>query len=283
MFTTGEYSKIARVTRRTLRHYRQIGLFEPIHADQESGYYYYSIEQLPDLHRILALRDLGFTLEQIQRMTQKEIKPEELRGMLEVRKADIEKAMREELQRIRGIESRLQLLEQGIPNVEVIIKPVPEQQVLASGFLCTAPEHGLHMIADMARTLPAEVGNGKLGRMVTMLHAEHFEFVDEMVEMGYFLKEATHIPELSVNGMQFRQRTLPGVSKVASVIISGQPDEWHIGTTAIGAWLAHNNYRINGIQREIWHKYSLLDGEHHTVELQIPIAPGTQLLSSPMS
>ena len=52
MFTTGEFSKIARVTRRTLRHYRDIGLFEPVEVGADSGYHYYTMEQLPQLQRI---------------------------------------------------------------------------------------------------------------------------------------------------------------------------------------------------------------------------------------
>lgn len=271
MFTTGEFSKIARVTRRTLRHYREIGLFNPVRSDRGSGYHFYSIDQLPRLHRILALKDLGFSLEQIRRMTQEDINVDELRGMLQVRKADIEQAMLEELERIRSIESRLQLLEEGLPQLEVIIKSVPEQHLLSSDFICTAPGHGFEMIIQMARLLPPQVGEMNLGTMVTLLHTEDFEYVGETVEIGYYLPDPTFAPEAEVNGMWFRNRTLPAVETMATVVVTGMPDFWHMGSTSIGVWMEHNNYQIAGPQREVWHRFSTLPEDPPTVELQIPV------------
>jgi DNA-binding transcriptional MerR regulator len=62
MFTVGEFSRLAQVSKRMLRYYDEIGLLKPIHTDKVTGYRYYSAEQLPDLNRVLALKDLGLTL-----------------------------------------------------------------------------------------------------------------------------------------------------------------------------------------------------------------------------
>ena len=45
MFTKGEFTRIVRVTRRTLRHYRDIGLFVPVESDADNGYHYYTGSQ----------------------------------------------------------------------------------------------------------------------------------------------------------------------------------------------------------------------------------------------
>jgi DNA-binding transcriptional MerR regulator len=67
MFRIGEFSKIAQAPCSLLRYYDQIGLLKPAHIDQWTGYRYYSAKQLPRLHRIPALKELGLTLEQITR------------------------------------------------------------------------------------------------------------------------------------------------------------------------------------------------------------------------
>ena len=63
MLKIGDFARTARVTVKTLRFYAREGLLCPVYVDRFSGYRYYDIDQLPRLNRILALKDLGFTLE----------------------------------------------------------------------------------------------------------------------------------------------------------------------------------------------------------------------------
>lgn len=268
MFTTGEFSRIARVSRRTLRHYREIGLFEPLHSDPENGYHYYSASQLPDLHRILALRDLGFTLEQIQNVSA--VSVDEMRGMLLMKKSEVEKTLLEELQRIRAIESRLQLLGSDRPHYEVVIKQIPQQAYYAATYRCHSPEHGLQVTQQVRQSIPASVSANALGHMITRLQADEFAdftFDDVEVEVGFLLVSDVTVPPLSLNGLDFSRRTLEPVDKMASVVITGMPETWNQASTAIGEWMETNGYRLAGYQREIW-----LDMQPEPViELQMPV------------
>ena len=65
MFRIGEFAQMARVSSRQLRFYDQLGLLQPAHTDGQTGYRYYSVRQLPRLNCILALKELGLSLEQI--------------------------------------------------------------------------------------------------------------------------------------------------------------------------------------------------------------------------
>src|SRR5262249_49752517 len=112
MFRIGEFSKIAQVSGRLLRYYDQIGLLKPVRVDPETGYRYYSVSQLPELNRILALKELGLTLDQIARLLAGHISGDEIRGMLVMKKAQIEQTLREEMTRIRYIESRISQIDQ---------------------------------------------------------------------------------------------------------------------------------------------------------------------------
>ena len=58
MIKIGDFSKLSLVSVKTLRYYDEVGLLAPVETDRSSGYRYYSLDQLPRLHRILALKDL---------------------------------------------------------------------------------------------------------------------------------------------------------------------------------------------------------------------------------
>ncbi|MEM7799002.1 MAG: MerR family transcriptional regulator [Chloroflexota bacterium] len=62
MFTIGDFAKLAQVSTHRLRNYDKQGLLKPIQIDQETGYRYYSAEQLGRLNRIIALRGLDLPL-----------------------------------------------------------------------------------------------------------------------------------------------------------------------------------------------------------------------------
>lgn len=64
-FKIGEFSKLCQVTVKTLRHYEEIGLLIPIEVDEWTGYRYYDINQLRRMNRIVYLKQLGFSLEEI--------------------------------------------------------------------------------------------------------------------------------------------------------------------------------------------------------------------------
>src|SRR5712671_3186451 len=107
MFRIGEFAQIAQVSGRQLRFYDQLGLLKPAQIDQQTGYRYYTVRQLPRLNSILALKELGLSLEQIGPLLKDEISPAELRSMLTLKRAQVERSLQEEEARLRHIESRI--------------------------------------------------------------------------------------------------------------------------------------------------------------------------------
>ena len=65
MFTIGDFARLGQVSVRMLRHYDGIGLLQPARVDR-NGYRRYGAHQLARLNRIVAMKDLGFTLEQVR-------------------------------------------------------------------------------------------------------------------------------------------------------------------------------------------------------------------------
>jgi DNA-binding transcriptional MerR regulator len=104
------------VTVQTLRHYDDLGLIRPVEVDPLSGYRYYILDQLPHLHRILALKDLGFSLEQIACLLEDNLPPDDLRGMLRLKHSELRQQLDEGLDRLERLEARLRLIEQEITS-----------------------------------------------------------------------------------------------------------------------------------------------------------------------
>ena len=64
-FSTGEFSKLHHLNKRTLHYYDNVGIFSPKYVG-DNGYRYYTYEQSIELENILALRELGMSIEEIQ-------------------------------------------------------------------------------------------------------------------------------------------------------------------------------------------------------------------------
>ena len=82
MIRIGDFARLGQVSIVTLRHYDEIGLLKPVKVDNFTGYRYYSVGQLPRLNRILALKDLGFSLEQIEKVLNGGLTLDQLRSCL---------------------------------------------------------------------------------------------------------------------------------------------------------------------------------------------------------
>jgi DNA-binding transcriptional MerR regulator len=133
MFRIGEFSRLGRVSVKVLRHYDELGLLEPERVDPETDYRYYTSAQLPRLHRIVALRHLGFTLDQIRRLLADDLPAAQIRGMLTLRRAEIEQRLRAEQGRLAGVEERLRQIERDdrLPPYEVAVRSLAPQTVAA--------------------------------------------------------------------------------------------------------------------------------------------------------
>ena len=133
MFRIGEFSRIARVSARLLRFYDETGLFTPVHTEPQSGYRYYSVDQLGQLNRILVLKELGFDLTQVRTMIDAKLSVEEVRHLFFKRREDAEKILTIDSQRLRQIEARIFQLETegNLSSEDVVLRSEPSQHFLS--------------------------------------------------------------------------------------------------------------------------------------------------------
>ncbi len=105
MYSIGQLSKNTNISIRTLRYYDEIGLLKPAKV-ADSGYRYYSDEEINVLQHITALKELGFTLASIKEMliTDKNSHEQRWREYLDFELATVQ----EEKKRLDEMEKLLQ-------------------------------------------------------------------------------------------------------------------------------------------------------------------------------
>src|SRR5918992_5667408 len=111
-----------------LRHYDELGLLKPDSVDARTGHRDYSAAQLPRLNRIIALKELGFGLEEVARLLDANISVDEMRVLLERRREELEHRVRGDQDRLTQIASRLRATERDerFPLGDVVVRPVPD-------------------------------------------------------------------------------------------------------------------------------------------------------------
>lgn len=252
MFRIGEFSKLAQVPGSLLRYYDQIGLLKPAHVEQWTGYRYYSAKQLPRLHRILALKELGLTLEQITRLVEEEVSAAEIRGMLTLKKAQVEQAVQEEMARLRALEARLQQIDDAErPAYDIVLKNVPALDYLSVREVLPGPAVALGIMKELLQTLPRQLEREALGHFMTVIHSETLENERLDIELGAAFLGANSLTVNLPSERILRVRQLPAAPTMATVVRVGGFEQSCGCYGAIGSWVEDNGYRINGPGREV--------------------------------
>lgn len=257
MFRIGEFSRIARVSCRLLRYYGQLGLLEPATVDEQTGYRYYAASQLPRLNRILVLRDLGFSLEQIGEILDRDLSPDQLRAMMLVRRAEVEQELERQRERLARIESRIADLD--APG-DVVFRAEPACSILTTRVQLPSFDHARALVADLLRVVP-EPGRG---RLIAIQHGAEFEPDALDLEIGFVM--GGEIPA-SDHDLSIRELTS---EQLAVCVRVGPPDVIHAGSTAIAREIEAGGYRLAGPNREVFLR-APAPGVDPVVEMQFPV------------
>jgi DNA-binding transcriptional MerR regulator len=272
MFRIGEFSRIARVSGRLLRYYDGIGLFGPQHTDPATGYRYYTAAQLGFLNRILALKDLGLSLEQIARLVNERISTQEIRGMLMLRKTELELSLSEGVARLRHIESRLKQIDEdgALKDYDVIIKSAEAQPYLSVRETFPSMVDAVGRLLEVARAVTAQVPAGARDAMVVVAHSD-FEDDSLDLEIGVGLTRDIRKAVTLSDRRKLSLAELPHVDKLATLVHRGKNYESHLAFGALGVWMEANGYQISGPSREVFLDLPLADPELAIVEIQFPV------------
>ena len=276
MLSIGDFARLAGVSVRMLRHYDALGLLRPARVDPASGYRSYSAAQLDRANRLVALKDLGFTLEDCGRMLGDDVPVEQLRGMLRLRRAELAAQIDADRGRLEQVEHRLRMIEkENAMSPSVALDPYTEQALPAVRVV----------------QLSGRVSEGQqVGEVVGPLFGQ--------------VDHAVHAAGLDPTGPSIGHYTMDGESMVAAAAYPVAPDVGQVEAAAAGlelselpaepralvttlrgplgdigeAWqtlsreVEARGLSFAGPCREIYHRSEMDDPDHWVIELQQPVA-----------
>lgn len=266
LYRIGLFSKINRITPKTLRHYDEIGLLKPDCVDHLTGYRFYSSRQLPRLHRILALRQLGLGLKEIKEIVES---PEAVREALKIREEESARRIREEREKLSRIRSWLDRLDRGEPEEYAgVVRSLPGAVVASMRVKAASYDDFFSLVPPMGREMERQGAVcSEPASCFTIFHDG--EYKEEEIDAE--ICEAVLRP--CEDSAMVRYKTLPAVTEALCVLHRGPYSAIRGAYAFAYRWIDENPYRPAGLPREsyidgIWNKE---DPREWLTELQIPL------------
>ncbi len=268
MYRIGEFARIARVSVKTLRFYDQIGLLRPVATHARTGYRFYSSDQFGWLNRILVLKDLGFSLEEIARLLKEGLRPDELRGMLRMKQMEILSRVAQAQDLLALVEARLELIEEETRKLkqEVRIKTVEALEVMALSSTLSPDEEPWQAIGPLFERLESVLskrGIRSLGPWLALYEEEDGQ--TKLVAAVAVPQKTGAIPNVEL-------RKIEGSKMTASIVHKGRPESLQEAYRALNRWLEANGYNPGTPVREIFLTYGGISTEEQVIEVQIPFS-----------
>ena len=269
MFSIGEFARHGRVSVRMLRHYDGVGLLRPAHVDSLTGYRSYDAAQLARLNRVVALKELGFTLAQVQVILDEKVGVAELHGMLRLRQAELQTQVANDTARLAQVRARLEIIERegAMPSDDIVIKSIPAVRVaelngIAASFEPESIEPVVGPLYDeLCRRLDA-AGIAPVGAGIACYQA----LPGGSVRVHACLPVSTE----SADGQDFSIVMLPEIEKAATIVHHGNMNGVMSTSQTLAHWIDANGLRSAGYNRELY----IAVGDHPddwVTELQEPV------------
>lgn len=246
MLKIGDFSKLARISIRMLRHYDDIGLLRSARTDELTGYRYYSESQLPAAAQIASLREMGFGLAEIAEILQTCGDTEAFRMFLCEKRMQMQQEATEAMRRVRLIETAITELEKyEMMDYNVTVKELPERTVASMrSVLPTYECEGMMWKTLMEET--SDIPTAAPFYVLAMFHDREYKENDVDVEV-----------QRSVSGIYTDTehvvfKTEPPVL-VASAVFKGSYTQIGKSNAAVCDWIAENGYVLDGPMFIIYH------------------------------
>jgi DNA-binding transcriptional MerR regulator len=251
MFSIGDFARHGRVSVRMLRHYDANGLLRPARVDPATGYRFYAAGQFARLNRVIALKELGFTLQQVQEILDEDVTAEQLRGMLKLRQAELQNQIEADAARLAHIQARLRIIESegAMPTEDVTIKSIPAVRV--AELTGTAKSMEPLSIGPCVQGLYAELGAAlqRVGTTPVGPAVAYYEDAGDDESVIVHAALPVNIEPAAASG--FAVVDLPRVAEAATIMHRGSMDNCVPTYQALARWIEDAGYRTAGPSREV--------------------------------
>ncbi len=268
MLKIGEFSKLSRVSVRMLRHYDEIGLLKPAEIDRFTDYRYYREDQLPTAGRIVALKDMGFSLADIVKILAVYDDREALSRFFTARQRELEALSRDTAHKLTLLDAaQNRLRKEENMRYNVTLKTIPERYAATVQMVLPRYEdEGMlwgRLMEETCRMNLAEADPCLCA--VTYLDGEYKE---ENVEMMAWKTVKGSYPDTE----HVRFRTLPEVT-VVSCTYQGSYTQIVDVYAAVVAWMEANGYEAAAPMFNIYHvsPHETQNPEEFVTEICYPV------------
>lgn len=271
MLKISQFARFGMVSVKALRFYDELGLLRPAQIDEETGYRNYRVEQLKRLNQILALKDLGFSLEQVKSILETGLGSDQIRLLLAQKQAELEEEFAMIGDRLERVRVRLRQLEQEgeMPEYEVVLKRVEPIRVASVRGVIPS----MDLVTPTLNRLYDEVishinveGGRFAGPALDLWHEMGMKETDINVEA------AMPISGELADGERVKVSTLPAVESMACVILHGDFSGMGKAHAAVNEWIHANGYKHSGPGREVYLHYDRNgDTSQFVTEIQYPV------------
>ena len=277
MLKIGEFSRLSQVTVKTLHHYDEMGLLKPSLTDPFTSYRYYTLDQLPRLHTIMALKELGLSLEEIARLVSENLSTEQIRGMYRLKQSELQQRVREEQARLAQVEFRLRQIEQEgiISTLDIVIKRIEPFSALTMRRIF----HSRQEREVVARGIEEAIKRGDIawtGGVPTAIFYED-EFRGDYLDTEMVVPvNPTHAPVVSLGDAgTFTLRELPAIETAAVYMHQGDYDTLNEKYLLLQRWAVENGYHLSGTWRFLYHRGPMHRGDasDYLTEIQHQLDP----------
>lgn len=269
MIKIGEFSKLSRVSIRMLRHYDELGLLTPVRIDPESGYRFYSVEQLSIVCKITALKDMGFSLSVIGDILSEANDSDIPIKYLRLKRAELSDVLEQTKYRLRLLDTALEKLgkEENNMKYDVICKTFPQRY--AATVRMTIPSYeneGILWKTLMEETAHMNLVPDEPCYCCAVYHDRDYRETDTDVEIQKTIKGSYADTE------HVRFRVLPEVT-VASAVCKGSYSQMNEIMSAVAEWVIRNGYKFDGPAFNIYHvsPHETADENEFVTEICYPV------------
>lgn len=253
MIKIGDFSKLARISVRMLRHYEKIGLLMPEYVDEQSGYRFYNEKQLTLVNKINLLRNLGFSLANIQKLVSDLDDTAKLKEYLIKQKELVNEEK-------KTIDNRLLFLNKTINNLDkeinimeysVNVKEMPKRYVISARKIVEnyqAEGEVWKILNDEFINQEAKLANPCYS--IAIFHDKEFNEDGVDIEVQMSIENKNEVKYDSTEQVDFKE-VAPFL--VASAVFEGDYDQFPPVTEAVVTYINNNDYEMVGAMFSINH------------------------------
>lgn len=252
MYKIGELSKLSKLPVKTLRYYDNEGILPSDYIDETTGYRYYNAGKLSDCYRIIALKEMGFSLFEIKELIS--MPKENFSKFIQTKEEELLRLRAQTEERIHLLRSLNLKLKENASMFDIVIRKSDSIRTAGKRMIVSDKSEYGKILEEMRRNIPNTIIGGR-----TVVIEYEVEFVSRDFDTGFGVEITEKLPK----SCGFFEKVISFAGDTASLVCD--ENSYDEGVQALHKYVLDYDYQITGPVYKIMYE----DG---TVEIKLPVA-----------